>query len=488
MNAGDLPPGAGALGDTSSAEFRDQLHRVADWIADYRERIETRSISPHDAPGSITASLPATAPLAPEAFKTVIEDLDRIIVPGLVHWGHPSFFGYFGSTTTAPGILGEMICAALNVSAMTWRTSPAATELEGVVLSWLRQMLHLSPAQHGVVYDTASVATLHALAAARESLQLDIRKQGLAGRTGIARLKLYASDQAHSSIDKAAIVLGIGEENVTRIRCDAEYRMIPAALDAEIARDIALGFSPCAVVATVGTTSSTSVDPVADIVAVCKKHGVWLHVDAAYGGAMAMLPEGRWAMAGADDADSIVVNPHKWLFVPLDFSALYTRRPELLRAVFALTPEYLQGDASGAAENYMDYGIQLGRRFRALKAWMVFRTFGEDGLRARIREHRRLAQLLASWIEADRAFELMAPVHMGVVCFRARSSSMAPGELDSLNESIVTAINETGKAYLTHTRLRGRLVMRLAIGNILTTQRHLADCWELIGLTRLGRV
>jgi len=487
MNDGELPPGAAALGDVSSAEFRDQLHQVADWIADYRERIEQRAISPHDAPGAIAAALPATAPCAPESFKTILEDLDRIIVPGLVHWGHPSFFGYFGSTTTAPGILGEMICAALNVSAMTWRTSPAATELEGVVLDWLRQMLQLSPAHHGVVYDTASVATLHALAAARESLQLDVRKQGLSGRAGLPRLKLYASDQAHSSIEKAAVVLGIGAENVTRIRCDAEYRMLPAALVAAIERDIALGCKPCAVVATVGTTSATSVDPVTDIVAVCRKQGVWLHVDAAYGGAMAMLPEGRWAMAGADDADSIVVNPHKWLFVPLDFSTLYTRRPELLRSVFALTPEYLQGDASGGAENYMDYGIQLGRRFRALKAWMVFRTFGEDGIRARIREHRRLAQLLASWVESESGFELMAPVHMGVVCFRARADSLTPQEADALNESIVTTINATGKAYLTYTRLRGRVAIRLAIGNVLTTERHVAACWESIRGERQGR-
>jgi aromatic-L-amino-acid decarboxylase len=469
-----------ALGDIEPAEFRTRLHQVADWIADYREHIETRRISPQDAPGTFAAALPPAAPSEPEPLARILDDMDRLIVPGLVHWGHPSFFGYFGSTTTAPGILGEMIAAALNVSAMTWRTSPAATELETVVLAWMRQMLGLPAEYRGVVYDTASVATLHALAAAREALGLDVRRAGLCGRSEPGRLKLYASDQAHSSIDKAAIVLGIGEANVVRIESDPEFRMIPAALDARIAKDIAEGDRPCAVVATVGTTSTTSVDPVEAIAAICKKHGVWLHVDAAYGGAMALLPEGRWAMAGADRADSIVVNPHKWLFVPLDFSALYTRRPEMLRAVFALTPEYLRGDASAAAENYMDYGIQLGRRFRALKAWMVFRAFGEAGLRSRIREHIRLARLLASWIEDDPAFETMAPVPMAVVCFRARPQSVEDAQLDALNESIVQAVNASGEAYLTHTRVRGRIALRIAIGNVLTTEHHVVECWRLI--------
>jgi aromatic-L-amino-acid decarboxylase len=473
-------------GDVDPAEFRKRLHEVADWIADYRENIGTRRISPQQAPGAIKAALPSCAPSAPEPFDAILRDLDRIIVPGLVHWGHPSFFGYFGSTTTAPGILGEMIAAALNVSAMTWRTSPAATELETVVLEWLRRMLHLSDAHHGVVYDTASVATLHALAAAREALGLDVRRGGLAGRSDIPRLKVYASDQAHSSIEKAAIALGIGEENVTRVPTDAQYRIVPAALEAQILKDMADGHRPCAVVATVGTTSTTSVDPVEAIAAICRKHGIWLHVDAAYGGAMALLPEGRWAMAGTDGADSIVVNPHKWLFVPLDFSVLYTRRREMLKAVFSLTPEYLRGDASANAENYMDYGIQLGRRFRALKAWMVFRTFGEEGLRLRIREHIRLARVLASWIEADPDFELVAPVTMAVVCFSVRRETAGPAQVDRTNEAIVQSVNATGEAYLTHTDLRGTTAIRLAIGNVLTTEAHVAACWALVKSVRTG--
>jgi len=356
------------------------------------------------------------------------------------------------------------------------------------VLEWLRQMLHLSDRHQGIVYDTASVATMHALAAAREALGLDIRRSGLAGRADLPRIKVYASSEAHSSVDKAVITLGIGEENVTRVPADDEYRIVPAALEAEILKDMADGHRPCAVVATVGTTSTTSVDPVEEIAAICRKHGVWLHVDAAYGGAMALLPEERWAMAGVDAADSVAVNPHKWLFVPLDFSVLYTRRPGMLRAVFALTPEYLRGDASANAENYMDYGIQLGRRFRALKAWMVFRTFGEEGLRSRIREHIRLARLLASWIEADPAFELAAPVPMAVVCFGVKRENVPAREIDRLNEAIVQSVNETGEAYLTQTGLRGRTVIRLAIGNVLTTEAHVAACWELVRATaaRLG--
>jgi aromatic-L-amino-acid decarboxylase len=472
--------GASPLGDLDPAEFRARLHALADWVADYRGEIAGRRISPQAPPGAVAAALPGAAPRHGESLDAILADFDRIIVPGLVHWGHPSFFGYFGSTTTAPGILGEMIAAALNVSAMTWRTSPAATELETVVLGWLRQMLCLPEAYKGVVYDTASVATMHALAAARESLGADVRRSGLSGRTELGRLKIYTSDQGHSSIDKAAIVLGIGEENVIRIDCDADYRMIPGALEARMLKDIADGDRPCAVVATVGTTSSTSVDPLPDVAAICRKHRVWLHVDAAYGGAMALLPEGRWAMAGADEADSIVVNPHKWLFVPLDFSALYTRRPEMLRAVFSLTPEYLSGDASGAAENYMDYGIQLGRRFRALKAWMVFRSFGEEGLRARIREHIRLARLFADCVDADPEFERVAPVPMAVVCFRALAANAGDTQLDALNEAIVRSVNESGEAYITHTRLRGRTALRVAIGNVLTTEAQVAACWALI--------
>lgn len=476
------------LGDMPADEFRAHLHRVADWIADYREQIETQRITPELTPGEIAAQLPTTPPEHPTPFNEILCDVDRQIMPGIVHWGHPKFLGYFGSTTNAPGIIGEMMAAALNVSAMTWRTSPAATELETVVLDWLRQMLGLPEAFHGIVYDTASVAILHALAAAREATNLSVRREGLAGREGVVpRLRIYTSDQAHSSIEKAAITLGIGEANVQRVRSDKLFRLDVAALRAAIEEDLRAGHKPFAVVATVGTTSATSVDPVREIAAVCREHELWLHVDAAYGGALALLPEGRFVMEGVEAADSVVINPHKWLFVPLDFSALYCRQPEKLREVFSLVPEYLKGDASQAERNYMDYGIQLGRRFRALKAWMVIRAFGREGIAARIREHCRLAQLFASWVEADADFELLAPVTMGVVCFRAVPQSClredvktAAKNLDDFNQALVEALNATGKVYLTHTRLHGQLAVRLAVGNVLTTEQHLRETWELI--------
>ena len=474
------------LGDMPAGDFRTALHRVADWIADYREGIENLKISPDLEVGEIAARLPAVPPDEAAPFEDIFQEFHEIILPGIVHWGHPGFFGYFGSTTTAPGILGEMLAAALNVSAMTWRTSPAATELETVVLDWLRQLLGLPRDFTGVVYDTASVAVLHALAAARENLGLDVRSRGLCGRPEIRPLRVYASDQAHSSLEKAVITLGLGERNVRRISTDASYRLCLSALRSAIEEDLREGLLPLAVVATVGTTSTTSVDPVEEIAALCHEYRLWLHVDAAYGGAMALLPEGRHLMEGVSNADSIVVNPHKWLFVPLDFSALYVRRPELLRATFSLVPEYLRGDTEQSERNYMDYGIQLGRRFRALKAYMVIRNFGGRGLVSRIREHIRLARMFASWLEADPLFEVLAPVVMAVVCFRivphvVGSAQATEEELNSLNRQLVEAVRKTGEAYLTHTKLTGRIAIRLAVGNVLTTERHL---WIVYGLIR----
>lgn len=478
-------PGSTELGDMPAAEFREALHRVADWVADYRESIEELRVSPDIGPGEISARLPQAAPELAVSFSDIFRDFEKLIIPGIVHWGHPAFFGYFGSTTTSAGILGEMLMAALNVSAMTWRTSPSATELETLVLDWLRQMLGLPTDYTGVVYDTASVAVMHALAAAREDLGLAVRARGLCGRPEVPALRIYASDQAHSSVEKAAITLGIGEENVRRVPCAARYRMDISALRSAIDTDLRRGLLPMAVVATVGTTSTASVDPVDEIAGLCKEYRLWLHVDAAYGGAMALLPEDRYVMNGVEAADSIVVNPHKWLFVPLDFSALYVRRPELLRATFSLVPEYLRGDAEQAERNYMDYGIQLGRRFRALKAWMVIRSFGREGLAARIREHIRLARLFASWLDADPQFQLLAPVTMAVVCFRIAPD--VPGttptreeKINKLNRRLVEAVNRTGKAYLTYTILNGQVALRLAVGNILTTERHLARVLDLI--------
>jgi aromatic-L-amino-acid decarboxylase len=472
----------GPLGDFSEEEMRAELHRVAEWIASYRETLEERAIVPAMEPGEIAAKFPERAPARGVSMAEVMRELDALIMPGIVHWGHPAFLGYFGSTSNGPALLGEMIAAALNVSAMTWRTSPAATELEGVVLGWIRELIGLPESFMGVVYDTASVALMHALAAAREVAGKEIRTRGLVGRGAeLAPMRVYASDQAHSSIEKAMIVLGLGEANVVRVPSDERFRMDVHALERAIASDEAGGMRPMAVVATVGTTSTGSVDPVDEIATVCHAHEMWLHVDAAYGGALAMLPERRDVMAGAELADSVVVNGHKWLFIPLDFSALYTRRASALRSVFSLTPEYLSGDsqASGAVD-YMDYGIQLGRRFRALKAWMAMRAFGREGMEARIREHCRLAAVFAEWVAREPYYSIAAPVTMAVVCFRFELPGLSAERCDALNETIVESVNAGGNAYLTLTTLCGRRVMRIGIGNVLTTERHLRSAWRQI--------
>ena len=466
------------LGDIPADVFRKHLHEVADWIADYRENIAQMRISPTAKPGAIIAALPASAPETGEPLEQIFADIDRIVVPGTVRWDHPQFMGYFGSTTTAPGILAEMITAAFNVNAMTWRTSPVATELETVVLDWLRQWLGLPDDFSGVVYDTASIAVFHALAAAREEAGISVRTLGLSGRAELPIFRIYVSDQAHSSVDKAAIALGLGEHNVRKIASDSEFRMNITALREAISADLRKEFKPLAVVATVGTTSTASVDPVREIAAVCAEHQMWLHIDAAYGGGIALLPECASLVDAFDLADSIVINPHKMLFVPFDFSALYLREIERLRRVFTLVPEYLRGDAAGAEINYMDYGIQLGRRFRALKAWMVWRTFGREGLAARIREHLRLAHLFATWVKGDPRFELSAPIVMGVVCFRIKGADDAAS--DRQNAQLVETINAAGETYLMQTKLKGRTVMRLGLGNVLTTEDHLRRVWEII--------
>ncbi|HEV2045692.1 MAG TPA: pyridoxal-dependent decarboxylase [Chthoniobacterales bacterium] len=472
------------LGDIPPEVFRDELHKLADWIADYREKIAERRISPNAKPGAVLAQLDTAPPETASALKEIFAEIDRVIVPGVAHWAHPQFMSYFGCTTTSPGILAEMMTGALNVNAMTWRTSPAATELETLVLDWLRQWLGLPNEFTGVVYDTASISTMHALATAREQVAPNARKLGLSGRN-LPIFRIYTSDQAHSSVEKGAIALGIGEENVQRVPSDAEFRMDVAALRAMVERDQREKFKPLATVATVGTTSTASVDPVPEIAKICHEHKMWLHIDGAYGAGLALLPECKWITDGWNEADSIVINPHKMLFVPLDFSALYVRDIGRLRRLFTLVPEYLHlRDPVGAEINYMDYGVQLGRRFRALKAWVVWRAFGRDGMAARIRDHLRLANLLAGWIRNDKRFELAAPIVMPVVCFRFVATD--EDKIDMLNSEIVERINASGRVYLTQTKLHGRTVMRIGFGNILTTERHLRTAWELIQKTVEG--
>jgi aromatic-L-amino-acid decarboxylase len=465
--------------------FRRDGHELIEWIAEYLAHPERYPVLAQVEPGQVKGSLPTQPPEKPEPQEAILQDMEKIVVPGLTHWNHPGFFAYFGITGSGPGILGELLSSAFNVNAMLWRTSPAATELEELVLDWLRQLLGLPAEFMGIINDSASVSSLCAIAIAREALGLRIREDGLAGRPELPRLRLYTSDQAHSSIEKAAIVLGLGQSGVVKIEVDDEFRLRTDALEAAIKEDLKVGWRPFCVVATVGTTSTTSVDPVPEIAEICQRYKLWLHVDAAYAGAAAILPEKRWALAGCERADSIVMNPHKWLFVPIDCSAFYCRHPGVMKQAFSLVPEYLRTPEEDRVRNFMDYGIQLGRRFRALKLWMVMRAFGTQGLREHLRAHIALAESFQGWIEASPDFELLAPVPFSVVCFRYRppalpENSETEAYLNRLNERLLESVNATGEVFLSHTQLNGRFTLRLAIGNLRTTEAHVRRAWELL--------
>ena len=467
-----------ALGDMSPEDFRRYGHQVVDWIADYLAHPERYPVLSQNQPGQVKNALPSKAPERGEAMEAMLADLDRIIVPGVTHWNHPAFFAYFATSGSAPGILGEMLAAAFNVNAMLWRTSPSATELEEVTISWLRQMLGLSEEFSGVIYDTASISSLCAIAAARETVtDLRVREEGLS--TSNTRLRLYCSEQAHSSIDKAVITLGIGQQGVRKIGTDSEFRMDASSLARAIEEDRANGWRPFCVVATVGTTSTTSIDPVPQIAEICQREGLWLHVDAAYGGSAAVVPEMKWILDGCEHVDSIVMNPHKWMFVPVDLSVLFCKRMDVLRQAFSLVPEYLRTGDADEVQNFMDYGPQLGRRFRAIKLWFVMRYFGVEGLAARIREHIAMAREFAEWVDLSPGFERLAPVPFSVVCFRAHPQRISnETELDTLNERLMEEVNRRGKVYLSHTRLKGAFTLRLAIGNIRTTREHVKLAWD----------
>jgi aromatic-L-amino-acid decarboxylase len=454
---------------------------VADLMADYLAGVGDYPVLPPLKPGEIRRALPPDPPEEGEPLDRILDDYKSLIEPGLTHWNHPGFFAYFSITGSGPGVLGEALAAALNVNAMLWRTGPAATELEETACDWLRRMAGLPESFAGHINDTASIATLLALAAARQSLPgLEIRRKGMAGRTDLPALTVYASDQAHSSVDKAALTLGLGIDNVRRVASDDEFRLDPGALERAMDEDRRAGRRPMAVVATAGTTSTTSVDPLEAIAAICRKSGVWLHVDAAYAGPAAICPELRPLFAGWEEADSIVLNPHKWLFTPIDCSVMLVRRPEILREAFTIVPEYLRTleVSQAGVTNLMDYGVQLGRRFRALKLWMVMRAFGTGGLRERIRAHCRLAKRFAERVSSEPGLEICAPVPFSVVCFRAVPD--VPGEeQDRLNQELLDEVNRAGPVFLSHTRLRDRFVLRLAIGNLKTTANHVDQAWEI---------
>lgn len=479
MDDGAAP--ARGTGDMPVEEFRRYGHILVERIARYLEDVERSPVLSRAQPGDIRASLPRAAPRTGEDMTTILADFDDKILPGITHWNHPGFMAYFAITGSGPGILGELLTAGLNANGMLWRSSPAVTELEEVTLDWLRQLLGLPEPLFGEITDTASSSTLYALAAAREFAGIDIHQRGIGGQ----RLRVYCSAEAHSSVDKAVITLGLGSEGLRHIPVDDRFRMRADLLESAIAEDKAAGIRPLAVVATAGTTGTTSIDPVPEISDICEREGMWLHVDASYAGVAAIVPEKRYVLAGVERAHSLVVNPHKWLFVPIDCSVLYTREPAALKAAFALPLEILYTPEAGVT-NLMDYGMSLGRRFRSLKLWFVLRYFGADGIIARLREHMRLAQIVARWAEESDAFELCAPVELSTVVFRYNPPGLAPPAADAANAKLLKLVNESGEVFLSGTRVRGSQVLRLAIGNLRTTERHVLRAMELLEQTAKG--
>ena len=449
-------------------EFRRFAHQSVDWIADYLAHPERYPVMPNIQPGQLADALPPSGPEQGEPMERLLADFERQIIPAITHWNHPGFMAYFANTAPGPGIIAELLSASLNANAMLWKTSPAATELEQVVLDWLRQWIGLPNGTFGIVYDTASTSSMHAIAAARELADPEARTLGAS-----RGLTLYCSEEAHSSIEKGALAIGIGQRHVRKISTDAGFRMRPAALAAAVEADLAAGLRPFCVVATVGTTSTTSIDPVPAIADIAERHNLWLHVDAAYAGSAAILPEFRYILNGAERADSLVVNPHKWFFTPFDLSAFYTRRPDILRRAFSLVPEYLRTAQDGRAVNYMDYGVPLGRRFRALKLWFVMRYFGREKLADMIRQQIAWAQDLAAAVDADPHFERTAPSPLSVVCFRYKGT-------DDENRRLLETVNASGEFFLSHTVLRGQYTLRLAIGNMGTTRDGVMRAWEML--------
>ncbi len=463
-------------GDMPKEDFRRFGYELVDWITNYFEQMENLPVLSQIEPNWLKNNLPDSAPEQGEDFEDVLRDVEKLILPSVTHWNHPNFHGLFSTSTSSVGIFAEMLAAAFDMKAMLWRTSPASTELEPVVLDWLRQMMNLPEDFHGVIYDTASISTLHAIAMAREKLNLKIRENGMSGRNDLPLLRVYCSEQTHSSIDKAVILLGLGQRSLVKISTNESFEMDAEKLAEKIVEDKANGFLPFCVVATVGTTSTTSVDPVEKIADICERENIFLHIDAAYAGSAMILPELQFHFRGAERADSIVTNPHKWLFTPFDLSVLYVKDVDLLKQTFSLVPEYLK--VTETVTNQMDYGIQLGRRFRSLKLWFVMRYFGQDGLIARIREHIRLANLFKNWVEVSNDWEILAPAPFALVCFRACPKNVE--NLDALNEKIMNEINASGEAYLSHTKLDGKVTLRLSVGSIRDEERHLRKVWDLL--------
>ncbi|MFZ2285808.1 MAG: pyridoxal-dependent decarboxylase [Bacteroidales bacterium] len=461
-----------------SDEFRKNGHEIVEWIARYFETVEQYPVKSRVAPGDIKNALPPIPPTGSDSFDLFLKDFEKIIMPGITHWQSPNFFAYFPANSSPPSVLAEMLTAALGAQCMIWETSPAAAELEERMMEWLREMTGLPEGFEGVIHDSASSATLAALITARERVT-DYRSN----REGLyfaGRLRIYASSQAHSSVEKGAGVAGFGRENLVKIAVRKDYSIDPDALRKAVEDDRAAGFIPCCAVATMGTTGTTAIDNLRAVGEICRQHAIWLHVDAALGGTALLLPEMRWMADGIEYVDSLVFNPHKWMFTNFDCSAYFVRDAAALIRTFEILPEYLKTRTRGQVNDYRDWGIPLGRRFRALKLWAVIRSYGVEGLQAKIREHIRLAHMLAGLIEAEKDFALLAPVPLNTVCFRYLPEGMSDTEANRMNEKLNHALNDTGKLYLTHTKIDGKYALRMVTAQTNVTERHVLQAWEMI--------
>jgi aromatic-L-amino-acid decarboxylase len=463
-------------------EFRARAHECADWMADYLRDVGMLPVTPATRPGEVRARLPAEPPEQPEPFDRVLADFRDVVVPGMTHWNHPGWLAYFPANNSPPSILAEMLVATMGAQCMSWATSPAATELEQVVMGWLGRLLDLPPGFTGVIQDSASSATLAALLCARERAT-----DGAFGRDGAAapgadRLVVYATTEAHSSVDKGVRLAGLGQDRLRRVPIDGTRAMRADALDAMMARDVADGWIPCAVVATVGTTSSSAIDPLAAVGPVCRRHGAWLHVDAAWAGSAAILPEKRAILDGVEHADSLVTNPHKWLLVNFDCSAFFVRDVDALLRTFRITPEYLKTGDMDRVADLRDWGIPLGRRFRALKLWFVLRAYGAEGLRAMLRRHLALADGMRRRLEEHPDFELLAPVPLALLVFRWRPAGSAADDpaLDAANAELLRRVNASGRVHLTHTVLDGFYALRMSIGQRTTGPADVDAAWTIL--------
>ena len=477
------------VGDMDPEVFRAAAHAAVDIMADYLAGVGERDVLPNVQPGTLRGLFPAEPPETAEPMETILADYQRLIEPNITHWQHPRFLAYFSSSASGPGIIGEMLTAVLNSNPMLWRTSPAGTELEQVVVDWLRQALGLPAAFDGLLTDTASTSSLMALAAARQAAGVEAAARGLPGRPDVPKLRVYASAEAHSSIEKACMTLGLGQAGLSKIPTNDRFELRVDALEAAIDADKRIGVRPIALVGTIGTTSTTSVDPIAAMADIAAREGMWLHVDAAHAGAVAMIPSRRGQFDGWERADSVVTNAHKWFFSPVDASLLLTTRMPVLRDTFSLVPEYLRTlDREGPIRDYNEYTPTLGRRFRALKLWMLLRYFGIEGLRRRISHHLELGVRFSGWIDEAPDFERLAPVPFSTICFRYRPASLVgredepqiAEELDRVNLALMDAINRTGEAFLSHTRLRGRFALRAALSNLHMEDSDLDLVWATI--------